>query len=485
MPIANLTFATTTPRAFAITTALAALSFTAACNPKSKIENPKSISPNIIFVLADDGGSHDFGFQDNPALAQLTPNLDQLRRESLRFTHAYANASMCAPSRAALLTGRYPHRFGFQQNYPEGDTELFKRTWSTDAWRTLGIDPSEKTVADHLKANGYATALVGKWHLGYDDAFHPDTRGFGHFWGLRGGSRAYFSAPELETAPPPKKYDRIEAGRAFVPENQITYITDDLTAGALRFISEKRDGPFYVFLSYTAPHTPLTARHDDVEWVQKNLPPTDMKRVQNLALIRGVDRGMGELRAGLEKLGLSQNTIIIFAVDNGGSIRGLADNTPHRGHKFSPFEGGLRVPLIACWPGVTKPGADSHAPVMLFDFAPTFVEIAGGKTASGAKPFDASSLAPLLKGEAKSPGPRDLFWREINSQGPTKTMRRDNHKLIQYENRAPELYDVVADPGEKTNLAPRQPDLVRQLISAYAQWESRMPAPRWYQEDPK
>jgi len=439
-----------------------------------------SAPPNILFILADDAGYHDFGFQDNPALEKLTPNLDRLRQEGVRFTNAYANASICAPSRAAILTGRYPHRFGFQQNYPESDSELFQETWKGDAWKKMGMDLTEKTVGDHLKANGYITAVIGKWHQGYDDAFHPNRRGFDEFWGLRGGSRSYFPKPEFETASPPASFDRIEANHELVPESQLTYVTDDLSQAAIRFLDAHRTHPFFLYLSYTAPHLPLEGRPEDVRWVEKNYPGLEPKRIQTLALLRRLDHGIGEVLDHLKKLNLTKNTVVIFAVDNGGSIRGLADNTPFRGYKYSPFEGGLRVPLLVAWPGVITPGGTIREPVMLCDLTPTFVEIAGGKTADQAKPFDGSSIVPLLR--EKNGRPADsLAWREINSAGATKITRQGPYKLILIEGKPPELYNVEDDPGEKRNLAEHQADIVEKLTAVIQEWEKGMSEPRWYQ----
>ena len=436
--------------------------------------------PNILFILADDAGFHDFGFQNNPAFAELTPHLDRLRRGGASFTNAYASASMCGPSRAGLLTGRYQQRFGFEQNYPEADSKLFAPTWQTDRWKPMGLDLKEKTVADHLKANGYATAIIGKWHLGYDDPFHPNRRGFDEFFGIRGGSRPYFSTPELETAAPPKRYDRIEHNDRWVPESQITYTTDDFARATGDFLKATPAAkPFFVYLSFTAPHTPLEPKPEDIAWVRSRLPDAQEKRILNLALIRAMDRNIGLVLDQLAASGRDKNTIIVFTVDNGGSIRGLADNSPWRGYKFSPFEGGIHVPLIVDWPGVTKPDQVVATPVILLDFAPTFVAAAGGRTADGARPFDGVNLLPLLQGEPMSH--RLLFWREINSQGLAKTVIDGPLKLITYENKPPELYDLFADPGERDNLAPQRQDIVTRLQGAFAEWASEMESPRWYQ----
>ncbi len=442
--------------------------------------NDASRPPNIIFILADDAGYHDFGFQDNPAMEKLTPNLDALSAEGLRFTNAYANASICGPSRAALLTGRYPHRFGYQQNYPESTSTEFAPVWESERWRSLGMDPSEKTVGDHLKANGYTTAIIGKWHQGYDDAFYPTRRGFDEFFGIRGGSRPYFPTPELQTAPPPYKYDQIEHNGTFVPESELTYVTDDLTNAALRFIEENREHPFFLFLSYTAPHTPLEPTPEDLAWVEQAYPGLPAKRAKYLALLRRMDVNIGRLLNEVSALGLAQNSVIVFAVDNGGSIRGLADNAPFQGHKYSSWEGGFRVPLVVVWPGVTPRGKATDTPVMLFDLAPTFTHMAGGNLAVGTESFDGVDLTPLLRDEP-SDLPGRLHWREINRLGDTRVVREGKYKLILFRNRPAELYNVVSDPAESTNIAAAQPDVVARLAQSAADWGAQMPAPRWYQ----
>jgi arylsulfatase A-like enzyme len=417
-------------------------------------EEPKK--PNIIVLFADDAGYADFGFQSHadPALAALTPNLTRLAKDGIVFRQAYVSGAVCSPSRAGLFTGRYQQRFGHERNIPQ-------------AYMKGGLPLDENFIGDRLKPLGYTTALIGKWHLGYPDPYHPQHRGFDHFNGLLQGSRSYF----------PMK--RPTPHQGFLLDGKLTpekgYTTDRIGQGACDFITANKDKPFFLFVAFTAPHGPLQPKPEDLATLGSI---SNEKRRKYAGLVKSLDHNCGLILNCLDQHQLSENTLVIFSNDNGGQTATGAKNAPLRGHKGQVLEGGIRVPMAMRWPHQIKPGRTSEIPVITLDWLPTFVEIAGGSIDPSWK-LDGISLAPLLTEKSDTLPTRPLFWRLNGKDGPAAIRDADWKLVIERNSREPQLYQLSTDPGEARNLAAAQPEKLKELSAKLASWQSTLIDPRW------
>jgi len=445
--------------------------------------------PNILLILADDAGYNDFGFQNNdPACRKATPNIDTIADNGVRFTQAYVSANVCAPSRAGLITGQYQERGGFRDNLP-GHYGTPEPVWFTEAWKQIGLDVGIKTAGDHLQALGYYTGLVGKWHLGYADPFAPHNRGFDFFKGIRAGSRSFFPIEKFEDEVPPQRYHQREKNGTFLPESDIVHVTQSQGDAAIEFLDEAKETqkPFFLLLSFTAPHTPLQPDVQSLEEAKKLFPKAAGKRQRYMGLVIGLDRQIGRVLEYLKVQGLEENTLVVFLSDNGGSKKNFSNNDPLRGHKWTPFEGGYRVPLAIHWPGQTEAGSVLGGPVISLDLLPTFLVAAGGKVPDG---LDGVPLQPLLKGEKREA--RTFCWWDCNSEGLTSTVLSYPWKLIQREDEVrgtrtfktkggtePWLFNIEDDLPESKNLAAQHPEKVQQLKALFNEWVEQMPEPRW------
>ncbi len=409
--------------------------------------------PNILIILADDMGYGDlscFGSKQIP-----TPHIDALARSGVRCTQGYVSGAVCAPSRAGLMTGRYQERFGFEHNlsYPAHVNREF-----------VAVPRDEKFMPQYLKAAGYATAIIGKWHLGGKDAewHHPLSRGFDYYFGRYGGHGHF---PKVENK-------NIYRGREPVTKIDEPYTTDWYTTEAIDFIDRTpKEQPWFVYLSHDTPHTPLQAKQEDIA---KFAHIKDRKRRIYAAMQHCLDYNVGRLVQHLKDTGEHENTLIVFFSDNGGPCYSNASvNAPLNGQKSMVLEGGVRVPYIFCWPGKLPAGKTYDQPFIALDLLPTFLEAAGisrRAVENKKKPFDGVDLLPYLRGEMGNHRPHDtLYWRIImRSAG----IRDGDWKLVRMHDRPPMLYNLASDVGEQHDLARQHPEKVRELMGKLFAWET-------------
>ena len=435
----------------------------------------KAGKPNILLIVADDLGYADIGVHGGKAVP--TPNLDKLAAAGVRCTNGYVSAPYCSPSRAGLLTGRYQTHFGHEFNPhvgPEGK---------------LGLPLDELTIADLLRTAGYATGLVGKWHLGFSKDHHPQARGFDDFFGFLVGGHNYTLSKNAE----PKfassmSQHLIYRGREVQKVDGFT--TEVFTDEALGFMKRHKEKPWFLYLAYNAVHTPL-----EISEKVKDRIPADVKdpaRRGYLSLLIGLDDAIGRLLAHLEETGADRNTLIVFVSDNGGSgvapflAYNTGSNRPLRGNKGQTLEGGIRVPFFIAWRGKLPAGKTYDHPVITLDVLPTACALAGVKTPEN---VDGVNLLPHLLGEKKAAPHDALFWRF----GPQKAVRKGNLTLVDwrdFETKTSsgwQLFDLSKDIGQQNNLAAKEPKLVAELSQAWERWNAKNMAPLWHggpTEDP-
>jgi len=415
--------------------------------------------PNVVVLFADDSGYADFGFQESvrPDMAQLTPHIDSIAKAGARFTQAYVTGAVCSPSRAGLMTGRYQERFGHETNLPPGTQS--------------GLPLKETFGVKRLQRIGYKTGLIGKWHLGYPVEFHPNRRGYDHFFGLLQGSRSYYPYAK------PHRDRVLQIDGTATPESG--YVTDRLGDAACDFIEQNKQGPFYLFVSFTAPHGPLEPRKGSYDAERIKHIQHDARR-NYAGLIVAMDDNVGKVLATIQNNGLNENTIVIFTNDNGGpGGKDSTSNYPLRGHKGSLYEGGIRVPWAMSWPGVIEPGSVITTPVITMDILPTIFE-AGGEKVDPDWALDGISLLPLFnKLESRFPE-RTLYWRRSGLNGPI-ALQEGKWKLLarNTSDNTPELYDLSTDIGETQNLASKNPKVLKQLLAKMEAWESELVTPLW------
>ncbi len=412
--------------------------------------------PNVVILYSDDAGYADFGFQPNcdPDMKALTPHIDTIARDGARFTNAYMSGCVCSPSRAGLMTGRYQQRFGYDNNLPPGTKS--------------GLDLEETFGVKRLQGIGYTTGLIGKWHLGYPEEFHPNKRGYDLFYGLLQGSRPYYPIER------PSPHRVIQKNGEPTPEDG--YVTDRLGDGACDFIRENKSRPFYLFVSFTAPHSPNQPREADAARIAHI---KEAKRRNYAGLVVSLDDNVGKILKCLEELDLNDDTIVLFTNDNGGQTQTGAVNTPLKGKKGQLTEGGVRVPWAVRWPGKVEAGAVIDDPVISLDILPTVLEAAGESVPPEWK-LDGTSFLSRMTGSAEKLPARDLFWRQHGGKG-ARAMRRGNWKLHddRPEGGKPALYDLESDIGEQKNIAADHPEVLNAMLAELDRWESQMEEPRW------
>ena len=400
--------------------------------------------PNIIFILADDLGYGDLSCYGRPDYQ--TPVLDGLARQGMKFLSAYAAAPVCTPTRCALATGRYPQRVpvGLREPLKDPDTEM-----------DIGLPPEHPTTASRLKAAGYATALVGKWHLGWKPEFGPNHHGYDEFFGILSGAADYFThSGDL--------WENLE------PIQRVGYLTDLLSDRAAQYVSRRRDRPFFLSLHYTAPHAPWEGpedaaighdQHGDGPMIEGGSPKI------YAAMMKSMDAGIGKVLQALRRAGLERRTLVVFTSDNGGERYSFI--WPFSFQKGNLFEGGLRVPAIVRWPGVVPAGRSTDQASITMDWSRTLLA-AGGASADPAFPMDGEDLLPICTG-ARQPYDRTLFWRTATRAAA----RAGQWKYLQQQD-TEYLFDVVTDPGEKNDLRRKRPDTFAELKAQYEAWNAGM-----------
>ena len=417
--------------------------------------------PNIVIIVADDMGYGDigpYGSKDIP-----TPNLDALARDGVRFTDAYVSGPYCSPTRAGLLTGRYPQRFGHEYNILPNFVA---------AHSEAGLPLTETTMADRLKTAGYSTALFGKWHLGSAPRFHPMERGFEEFFGFLDGAHSYMT-------PNVTKRNPLFEGRKHVAEP--AYLTDVLADRAVEYINRKRSQPYFLYLSFNAVHTPLEATD---KYLNRFAHISDERRRTYAAMLSAMDDGIGRTLAALD-----DDALIIFFSDNGGPTYAGgpngSSNAPLKGSKRTTWEGGVRVPLIIKWKGHLAAGKTYSQPVIQLDFLPTVFAAAGVKLDE--KNVDGVNLLPFLAGHGGRPHDT-LYWRT----GGMMAVRKGDWKLLRMTETAYtedpivltdlsqlELYNLKTDISETKNLAAANSKKVKELAAEWTRWAKALSKPGW------
>ena len=425
----------------------------AACSAPASAQDRRQ--PNVLLILADDMGYGDLSCYGSRQIQ--TPNIDAIAQRGVRFTQAYVSMMVCAPSRAGLMTGRYQNRFGFEHNIV-GAPEYYPR-------EQIGLPITETTMADRLGELGYATACIGKWHLGSTDEMHPNSRGFDYYFGRYRG-HGYFPRVEDQS---------IYRQREPVDSIDVPYTTDWYTQEAIGFIEQVEEGqPWFVYLAHDTPHTPLQAKEEDL---QRFAHIRDNRRRTYCAMQYCLDVNVGQVMDYLETSGQLDNTIVVFLSDNGGTTGGSI-NAPLRGQKGMFLEGGLHVPMIVSWPGVLPQGATYEQPVIALDLLPTFVEAAGGSLNEDDE-IDGVDLLPYLQGERGDERPHDVLYFRMVLRGAA--IRVGDWKLVRTGFMPPMLYDLSRDIAEQHDLAQRHPERVRDMMMQLSRWEQSLPdTPRWF-----
>ena len=421
--------------------------------------------PNFVFILIDDLGWRDLSCYGSTFYE--TPHTDRLAREGMKFTNAYAACPVCSPTRASILTGKYPARLHLTDWIP-GHKRPQAKLRVPEFNQQLPLE--EVTIAEALKPLGYVSASFGKWHLG-GKSFYPEDQGFDlNFAGdHRGQPPRYFY---------PYRIPNVQTGR------KGEYLTDRLTDEAEKFIEKNKDKPFFIYLTHYAVHTPLQAKEELIARYRAKVKPGQaQKNATYAAMIQSVDESVGRIVRKLDELGIAGRTVVMFMSDNGGLVP-VTSNSPLRAGKGTMYEGGIREPMIVRWPGVVEPGSTCDVPVTSVDFYPTILEIAGAKGVPGQN-VDGVSLVPLLKRTGALQ--RDaIYWHyphyHPGGATPCGAVRQGDYKLIEfYEDGRVELYNLRKDIGERNDVASDMPEMAAGLRKKLADWRrvvnAQMPTP--------
>lgn len=473
--------------------------------PASPERPPAERPPNIIVIVADDLGYNDITLHGGLAGGSVpTPHIDSLARDGARFLKGYAANATCSPSRAAIMTGRYPIRFGFEftsapvlfsrfifeffEEKAAGDVRPIyhaERESTVPPLEDLGLPQSEITIAELLKARGYRTLQIGKWHLGDAPALRPEAQGFDESLGFTQGAALFAPIEDPQTVNSMQDFDPIDqflwanlrfavkedGGESFPPD---IYMTDYFAREAAAAITANRNRPFFLYLSFNAPHTPLQAAKADYDALSHI---ADHRLRVYAAMIRALDRGVGTVLSALAENGLEENTLVIFTSDNGGAnyvgLQGL--NAPFRGWKATFFEGGIRVPFLVKWPRRIAPGTVLEGPAIGMDIYAT-AAMAGGAALPQDRVIDGRDLLPFAAGHAQGPVHERLFWRS----GDYRVVQARGLKL-QTAKRPDKiwLFDLQSDPTEQRNIAGEASEAIAELRALLDEYDAIAAAPLW------
>jgi arylsulfatase A-like enzyme len=428
-----------------------------ACLSASAVDaqSARASRPNVVLIITDDMGWADLGSYG--ATDIRTPNLDGLARDGLRLTDFYANGVTCSPTRAGLISGRYQQRYGIEAPLPN-------RNRSTGQ----GLAATEHSFPRLLAEHGYATALVGKWHLGYLPEQSPNAHGFDYFFGLKSGYHDYYTHQDGSG-----ELDLWENDEPIEAEG---YTTELVTQRAISFIEEHRDEPFFIDVAYTAPHWPYqvpgspSVAPENARHVMPH-DPTTSRRSDYVAMVEHLDREIGVLLAALESSGVADDTIVIFTNDNGGEW--LSNSAPLFGRKWTVFEGGIRVPAIVRWPGRIPAGRVSDQVGITMDLTASILGVTGAPVPADAE-LEGVNLFPIWEGRAPELE-RTLFWRAGMGPGKRTAVRRGDWKLL-VDGQHSYVFNLRADPSERNDMAKWRQDIARELQPLIRNWEASVDA---------
>lgn len=427
---------------------------------------PGAARPNVVLILSDDQGYGDLGCYGGAHLR--TPRIDSLAEKGVRFTRFYANAPECTPTRTALLTGRYQQRVGgLECAIGVGNVGRYDEAEWLQQRGQLGLPVSESVLASSLKQAGYATACIGKWHLGYDEAFAPRRHGFDDYWGPLGGTVDYFQYREPTGQEMLYRNEKPVGGEG--------YLTDRIAAEAVAWLERQR-GPFFLYVPFTAPHTPYQHEDDAAKEVtQKNWNQGTKETYARM--IARLDDAVGRILDALDKSGRAADTLVIFASDNGATRMG--DNGGFRGNKSLLFEGGIRVPCLARWPGVIPEKQEFTVPAMTMDWTATILNACGARAP---RPLDGVDLLPALRAGAGAPegkrlANREIFFRYKRMKARRKAMIAGDWKYI-VDGSEEYLFHLAEDPREQANRMAQDPQRAEQMRQRLSAWEAEVRAPR-------
>lgn len=424
---------------------------------------PADQKPNLIVIMVDDMGYSDVGF--NGCKDIPTPNIDRIANEGVRFSNGYVTYSVCSPSRAGFITGRYPQRFGYERNvqYRPDDPDM-------------GLSKDEMTLAGCLGQVGYHSGIIGKWHMGAHISNHPLNRGFDEFYGHLGGGHQYF--PEMLTIPNGYEvFTELESYRTWIMRNHDhepidEYLTDEFSNEAVSFVERNAGKPFFLYLAYNAPHAPLQATE---KYLSRFPDMKEGKRKTYAAMVSAVDDGVGRVLDKIEELGIAENTLVFFLSDNGGpETKNGSDNGPLREGKGSIYEGGFHVPFAFMWKGKLEPGV-YESPVSSMDIFATITSLAQAPLNPG-HDLDGVNLIPFLKGERKDMPHENIFLRKYDNR--SFAVRHGDLKLVTTNWDAhKELYNLRDDIGEEVDIASKYPDELNRIDSIRANWNEQLMDP--------
>ncbi|MDZ4850343.1 MAG: sulfatase-like hydrolase/transferase [Pirellulaceae bacterium] len=418
--------------------------------------------PNVIVILVDDLGYRDLGVHGSPDLK--TQHIDALANGGVRCANGYVSCPVCAPTRAGVMTGRYQQRFGLEFNPASGSTA-----------GEPGLPTSEITLAEAIKKQGYATGMVGKWHLGGAEGLRPSERGFSEFFGFLEGAHSYLPPTDLTVINDPRPsvpYQRAIL-RGVLPVLENEYLTHAFTREAIAFIDAHRERPFFLYLTYNAVHSPLQEDKKNFERVAGIGHPNRKKYASMLA---SLDDGVGAVMARLRERKLEEDTLVFFLSDNGGSPQpyNTTDNRPFSGKKGELLEGGIHVPYFVHWKGTLPAGGVYQQPVISLDIFATAMAAAGGELATD-RFYDSVNLVPFLSGKNKGTPHEALFWR----YGDYLAIRQGPWKLHKSGKYPAQLYELEADVGETMDLSQKEPVRGKELESLLMRWNAELKEPMW------